>query len=893
MTPTPPSTASSSAGAHSPEGQYRVIRKRNRVPVSCSPCRNRKLKCNRAVPCENCVKRNDASSCTYAQPRTRKKVPSSQHSPTTPDDMQNRIDRLEGLVLSLMTNGSQSAGPAAAQAALSGPSSRASRQDVKDLELEDEMDSKLYESDTEQVTKSFGVMKVDSKTQKSYYISEAHWMAVLNDISEVKQYFATHKKHYEDQVQKIEEANKEQDFCGPSLIFGAMKPPSEKEIMSSFPSRYTTDILISRYFTNYDPFTHVIHGPTFQKQYERHWEDPSKTNIVWIGMVFAMLRLAMLSYYDESDEPPEFRGKSLHMAANYRNSMAQCLVLADYTKPHAYLMETLVLHLHADYTQLKEAEVSVWVLVGMIVRLAMRMGYHRDSKMFPNISVFQGEMRRRVWTFIRQADLLFSFQVGLPAMIRSGDSDTELPRNLYDEDFNEDSTELPPERPLNEPAPASYIIAKGRLAFAFGRVLEHTQKVNGSSYEEVMELDHLLRQARDMVPERMAVRPFTENDEPLYVIRARFVIASVYHKAQCVLHRKFLHRARENPRYAYSRRACIDSAMELLRFQSMLNAESKVDPRLRNKKWFIGSGNMHDFLMAGTILFLDLYQELQASASGRISTDSAYLGMDRRQEELAMFKQSRDIWNESKDQSMDAWKATTIMDVLLERLNLNQQQQQQQQNRNNANPTAPMTSTAGSFEPQDEKQNAAMTLGLLSSGLSPMGPTSPPQFGADSMAKMETCPGGGMMDQTQTQMPLSPGAMGMGPGMGAGMFGQLPDMQPFNNLDWEAWDNYLQTATGSDPNSQGWPMSMFDFQGFSPGPLPPTHQSQPQTRPEMGGGKGAAFSSQSGSFDGGGGTGSGGGQGGGGVGAGPSLFMGAGAPNGSGNGNGGGNGVNE
>ena len=33
--------------------------------------------------------------------------------------MQNRIDRLESLVLSLMTNGAQSAGPAAANAALS------------------------------------------------------------------------------------------------------------------------------------------------------------------------------------------------------------------------------------------------------------------------------------------------------------------------------------------------------------------------------------------------------------------------------------------------------------------------------------------------------------------------------------------------------------------------------------------------------------------------------------------------------------------------------------------------------------------------------------------------------------------------------------------------------
>lgn len=41
MTPTPPST-NSSTGGRSPEEQFRVVRKRNRVPLSCYPCRTRK-----------------------------------------------------------------------------------------------------------------------------------------------------------------------------------------------------------------------------------------------------------------------------------------------------------------------------------------------------------------------------------------------------------------------------------------------------------------------------------------------------------------------------------------------------------------------------------------------------------------------------------------------------------------------------------------------------------------------------------------------------------------------------------------------------------------------------------------------------------------------------------
>lgn len=243
-------------------------------------------------------------------------------------------------------------------------------------------------------------------------------------------------------------------------------------------------------------------------------------------MLFSMMRLAMLSYYLEGDEPPEFRGKSLDMAANFRNVMAQCLILADYTKPYRYLIETLVFHLHGDFRQTKEANVSIWILVGVIARLAMRMGYHRDSKMFPNITPFHGEMRRRIWTFVRQADLLFSFQLGLPSMLRSADSDTEFPRNLYDDDFDEDCKELPPSRPPDEPTPVCFLITKARLSYVFGNVVDHTSSVHSGSYEKTMEFDAELRRARDMIPEHLIVRPMEEcQHDQCPIIMSRFSVS--------------------------------------------------------------------------------------------------------------------------------------------------------------------------------------------------------------------------------------------------------------------------------------------------------------------------------------------------------------------------------
>lgn len=95
--------------------------------------------------------------------------------------MQDRIDRLEGLVLALMTNGSQAVGPEEARAALSrnrpslgGSSEQASEGGALREGARDE------DSEVEHVSRSIGVMKVQNDRQ--FYASEAHWWAILSDV---------------------------------------------------------------------------------------------------------------------------------------------------------------------------------------------------------------------------------------------------------------------------------------------------------------------------------------------------------------------------------------------------------------------------------------------------------------------------------------------------------------------------------------------------------------------------------------------------------------------------------------------------------------------------------------------------------------------------------------
>jgi hypothetical protein len=61
------------------------------------------------------------------------------------------------------------------------------------------------------------------------------------------------------------------------------------------------------------------------------------------------------------------------MAGEYRLRTVQCLVTSDYTKSVDNTIETLMLYVHGEYSVRSEAEVALWLIIGMIARLAMRM----------------------------------------------------------------------------------------------------------------------------------------------------------------------------------------------------------------------------------------------------------------------------------------------------------------------------------------------------------------------------------------------------------------------------------------------------------------------------------------------------------------------------------------
>lgn len=647
-------------------------------------------------------------------------------------------------MLSLM-HGGASIDASAVAAATGGSSSGAAPASVTDssdhrIERDDEnamRDEQEEDSDIDEgLATSLGVLKVDPDKGKSMYIGQVHWHTLLADISEVKNFYVSHKKDLEKSYERVQSSKPPTALDSPIFLLSS-PPATETELRAELPAKSAITVLVSRYFNSLDTAVSIIHGPTFQQQLRNHWQDPAKSPIMWVGLVYSMLCLAMLSYHKVGDEPPEWKGRSLELAAEYRLRTVQCLVVSDYTRPVEYTVETMILYLFGEWSSRWDADLGLWLITSLITRIAFRMGYHRDAQWFSSVTPFQGEMRRRTWGLIRMADIMFSFQVrtcsaqrtpktmsrtdcyakvSLPTMINEQDTDTKLPHNIFDEEFGPDTKVLPPSRPITEPTPIAYMIAKTRLCEEFGNILQTVTRVKRqATYDEILTHDRKLREILDELPPHLKIQPLEGSHDPATLLIARFNINMLYQKMMCMLHRKHLIRARTNPRYAHSRRSAIEASLETLGHLRTIYRECQPTGRLRTMKWY-AQATSKDTLLPTMLVVLDLHHDNLASASGkRQDSQTMYFWtQEQRAEMISALESVRDIWKSFTQDTVEAFKAGGILDIMLAKI------KNPSSYRSCSDPTK-QENLFGDFSSADlqPEHSAAMTLGMMSSGLTP------------------------------------------------------------------------------------------------------------------------------------------------------------------------------
>ena len=596
-----------------------------------------RLKCDRGHPCDTCVKRGLSLSCTYVpSSKTASSVGQSQPRPPAYLKLQERIGQLENLVASQL---------------------KGLDRGTTDSSHATEYPPSFPNSDTNWVDLSQARRKgrISVKDTGTTWVEDDHWTAILDGISELKDSIEWIPSHNGD------ESSDELDSLGPVLLLGERQQAKRHDILAAIPPRPVADRLVSQFLKSVEIAPILLHTPTFLKEYEHFWDHQAQTPMLWIGLLFAIICLAVL--HQQSGFEPSSPVRNTQDGADigrsdrlYRAKTAQCLILGNYTKPSRYTIETLLLYMHIEYVRSKDAQTGLWILLGITIRLALRMGYHRDGSDFSSqISPFHAEMRRRVWCIIIMMDAGAAAQFGLPRMVQVPQSNTAEPRNLLDEDIQEDMLELPSARPESISTPVQYFVAKNRITSVFGKVSDLKTLTQPPKYVDVLKLDGTLQGVYDSIPRSLTMRPMSKTimDSPSIIIQ-RIYVALLFFRAKCTLHQTYLVSSWTNQYYRYSHTACIEAALEIVQIQQILDQETRAGGRLYDDRGKVSSVVRNDFLLATTILCVEMNHAITKRSD-----------LEGYEKIMAALRSARQTWLRSCDSSREARQAAQAIEVVL------------------------------------------------------------------------------------------------------------------------------------------------------------------------------------------------------------------------------------
>ena len=576
-------------------GASRVV-KRPRPTLICTACRRQKLKCDKNQPCGSCVKRKEGDKCVYTGYDASQNPGSSLQGVA-----EERLGHLEQMVMQLMQ---QQGTPGVPQTA------------------ETTGDNINTGADRELLPK---------------YVGSTHWSVMLEDIQELKAVMSLSGT----------ESTEAGLTTSTEVIYGAAAyADSLDQVIRQFlPLRSVVDQLLATYFSGETFIVPVVHTVQFLRQLERYWTVPQHTNPLWLSMLFSLCYMASrISPADGWFIPIEF----LHTAAG------QCLVLGQYQEAQRYVVEALMLYAQSKNFDSLDPSRECGAILNMVVRHAHMMGYHRDPDILGGFSVFEGEMRRRVWAACKQMDLMLSFQLGLPSLIRLDNCDTESLSNLLDSDFDENATILPKPRPEDEPTQLLWFVIKDKQMATFGKICQDSLSFKEASQAEILQLDVEVEAMYASVPPVLRPRELTGPLASPFVWMTGVYIEFIYLKSLCVLHRRNMTRG-----FQYSISSADSAARRLV--QRFLSAYQEARPGglLENHQWMVNCFSMNDFLLGVTTLCLSTHvqagQGYPYTGSRDGTGETAY----------DLLRKSLAVCEEKSDVSRDAAKVAKAVRVLL------------------------------------------------------------------------------------------------------------------------------------------------------------------------------------------------------------------------------------
>jgi hypothetical protein len=249
------------------------------------------------------------------------------------------------------------------------------------------------------------------------------------------------------------------------LWFKARRKPDKSKLDSStmssllelLPSQDACGEAVSSYFRSFEKCMRILHRPSFMAEYERFSateESQRKEFQSFIPQLAAIV--AIIQCWDAISSAGDEREQNASVLCDRvqewldRLKGRKQLTLATLRTRTLLILAQQVRGIQAD---------EIWRATGTLLRSAMVAGLHRDPSEFPDIQIFEGELRRRLWMTILEMDFEASLVYGMPIMLRKSDFTCKVPANVDDIDLVDDMTKLSLSKNLDESTDSSFQVA--------------------------------------------------------------------------------------------------------------------------------------------------------------------------------------------------------------------------------------------------------------------------------------------------------------------------------------------------------------------------------------------------------------------------------------------------
>ena len=418
--------------------------KRRRLALSCVECRRRKVKCDRTYPvCQRCVKGGIGDTCVYvshtgAESSVGLPTPEETHRPRAGSELSwaadatqyekasarnetasrkrhaahdepdegadapqmpsldvagRRIAQLQAKVVDLETMVYSAGGkPWSNEAHLGllnplGPK-------MKDR-LRNPWSETYKLTDQEKVT-------LRGKSFKTQYFGPSNTLAILLQFEDLAKFVREilsslpslqNVKHSLAPIRaKEKNADKQQYDTSAEALAGLV------------PDRAQADMLVHTYLDTVESLYRILHVPSFLKQYERFWQDPTQAKAPFL----VQLLLAMACVKTVAPGEEGYVGRSSAKREIASSWVYTCQAWFDSrSQKHAELVNYQVMLMLTLAKQMNGLKMKrFWIDTGTIIRKFMSAGFHREPSLLSSrISVVDCEMRRRLWYSALEIDL--------------------------------------------------------------------------------------------------------------------------------------------------------------------------------------------------------------------------------------------------------------------------------------------------------------------------------------------------------------------------------------------------------------------------------------------------------------------------------------------------------